>query len=137
MTYYYIQFLALFPKNLGCTLGYKVMTGAVETVSSNLVLLVVLIRNAVHIGLVGHGLMEGCIEYGYHGNARHNLLAGIDSDDVGRIVKRRKVVTLCNCCHNLVVDYNRGCELLTAVNYSVTYGINLVKGLDYADICIC
>ena len=52
-------------------------------------------------------------------------------------MKRCQIIALCDCLHDLVVYHNGGCELLTTVDHSVTYGINLVKGLDYSNGCIC
>ena len=56
---------------LGSLFGYEAVGGSVETVSSYLVILIVLVGKAVKISLLRHCLMESCIEYCYHGNARH------------------------------------------------------------------
>jgi hypothetical protein len=39
------------------------------------------------IGLGGHGLMEGGVEHGHHGDVGHDLLAGADAGEVGGVVQ--------------------------------------------------
>ncbi len=66
--------------------GYIGMTGAVEPVSSHLVFLIILVRQAVQIRMLGHGLMEGCIEHTYHRRIRHQFFAGVNADQIRRIM---------------------------------------------------
>ena len=79
------------PTSSAALLGYVLVAGAVEAVAADLVLLVVLIRDSVHVVRLGHRLMECGIEYSDHRNVRtHNLAAGLNTDQVGRVVERRQ-----------------------------------------------
>ena len=46
------------------------------------------------ISLLRHGLMESGIKYSYHRYAWHQFLAGTDTDQVCRVVKRCQIVAL-------------------------------------------
>ena len=81
-------------KELCGTLGYKAVACSVETVSSDLVFLIILMRQTVKICLLRHCLMKSGIEYANHRHVRHQFLAGIDTDQVCRVVKRCKIVAL-------------------------------------------
>ena len=86
MAYDDLQIFVLFVQNLCRFPGYIRVAGSVETVTSDLVLLIILIRQTVHISFLRHGLMESGIEYSYHGSGRHQLFAGIDADQVCRVM---------------------------------------------------
>ena len=106
------------------------MGGAVEAVAADAVILVVLVRNGVHESLAGHGLMEGGVEHGDHGDVAHNGLAGVDAGDVGGVVKGGKGSALLKSGHDVVVDLDGAGELLTAVHHAVTDSVDLLHGGD-------
>ncbi len=113
-------------EELSGTLGDETVAGAVEAVAADLVVVVVLVSQAVEVSLLGHGLVEGGVEYANHGNAGHGLLAGSYADKVGGIVQGCKVVALFHCCDNLRGDDNGAGELLAAVYKAMANSANLI-----------
>ena len=107
-----------------------------EAVSSDLVVSVILERQSIHISLLGHCLMESRIENSYHGRAGHKAHAGVYADQVCRVVKRSQVGYFLDRLDNLVCDNDRGCELLAAVDDSVTYSADLAKRFQNACLLV-
>ena len=103
-----------------------------EAVAADLVLLIILIGQGVHIGGGGHGLMEGGIEHGHHGGAGHQSLTGPDPDDIGGIVERSQRVALLDGGHHLIGDQNGPGKLLAAVDHPVTDRVDLLHRADHA-----
>ena len=68
--------------------GYEAVGGAVETVTADGVVLVVLIGNGVNVRLRRHGHAEGGVEHGDLRHAGHGRLARLDAHEVGGIVQR-------------------------------------------------
>ena len=112
------------------------MRGAVEAVAADLVVLIILIGQSIGIGHRGHGLVEGGIEHGDHRHAGHELLAGLDADDVGGVVQRREGIALLNGGHDFVGDDNRLGKLLTAVDDTVTDCVDLLHRADHAVLAV-
>ena len=110
---------------------------SVETVSSYFVFLVILIGKAVKVCLLRHCLMESGIEYSNHRYVRHKLLACTDTDQVSRVVKRSKIVTLLDCLDGLICDKCGGGELLTAMYDTMSNCAYLCKALDNACLSVC
>ena len=81
-----LQIFVLFAQNLSSLLGYIRVAGSVEAVTSDLVFLIILVRQTVHISFLRHGLMESGVKYSYHGSGGHQLLACIDTDQVSRVM---------------------------------------------------
>ena len=81
--------------------------------------------------------MECGIEYSHHRHAGHYLLAGSDTDQICRIVKRCKVIALRNCLQYTVINHNRSLEFFSAMYDSVTYCINFLQRCDHALCRIC
>ena len=103
-----------------------------EAVAPHAVGEVVLIGQGVHIGLAGHGLVEGGVKHGDHGHVAHNGLAGLDAGDVGGVVQRREGDALLDGLHHIVGDADGGGELLPAVDDPVTHRVDLLHGVDHA-----
>ena len=74
--------------------------------------------------------MEGGVEHGDHGHAGHELLAGLDADDVGGVVQGREGIALLDGGHDLVGDDDGLGELLAAVDHAVTDRVDLLHGAD-------
>ena len=68
--------------------GNEFMRRAVETVLSDFVFIVHLVRNSVHIRLCRHRRVERGIEHRDHGNAFHNLSATLYASDFAGHMKR-------------------------------------------------
>ena len=80
--------------------------------------------------------MERRIENSNHRSLRHQLLAGTDTDQVCRVVKRSQVVALLDSLDSLFRKQRGGRELLAAVYHTVSYGANLGKALNNARLLI-
>ena len=112
--------------------GNIAMRGAVEAVATDAVIFVVLIGNGVHVSLAGHGLVESGVEHCNHGNVAHNVAAGVDADDVCRVVQGSEGSALLERFHNCIVDAHGGSKLLAAVNDAVADSVDLLHGGDNA-----
>ena len=84
----YLKILAVLAQYLCSARRYIIMAGSMETVTADLILLIILLGQTVHICLSGHGLMECGIEYCCLGHTRHILCACTDADQVSGIVER-------------------------------------------------
>ena len=78
--------------------------------------------------------MEGCVEYAYLGQTRHQLLNGVNALKVGWVVQRSKVRAFLESLQDLVSKDHRLIELLTAMHHTMTYCVNLIETLDYTDL---
>ena len=127
------QFLERTAEHLGGLLGNILVAGAVEAVAADLVLFIVLVGDRVHVVRLRHGLMERGIEYGDHRNVRaHNVAAGLDADQVGRIVERRKRYAVLDRLEHLFGDNDAVREELAAVYHAVADRVDLAHRGDNA-----
>ena len=112
------------------SLGDEAVGSAVEAVAADGVFLIILVRNAEHIGFLGHGLMEGGVENGDHGGLfSENFLAGFHGDSLGRVVERTKVAEFnADVLDKLVVNSGGRFVFLGTVEHAVT------DGFDFADV---
>ena len=62
------------------------MAGSMEAVATHAVLLVELIGEGIHVGVVGHGLMEGGVEDAHLRQVGQQCLDGIDALDISGVV---------------------------------------------------
>ena len=131
-----LQLLNGLAQHGGGPLGHVLVAGAVETVAADLVLLIVLIGQGIGVGHGGHGLVEGGVEHGHHGGAGHQLLAGLDADDVGGVVQGGQRIALLDGGHHLVGDQDRLGELLAAVDHPVAHRVDLLHGADNAVLLV-
>ena len=118
-------------KHLSSTQGYVTVGGAVEAVAADAVLLIVLVRQCIHIGVVGHRLVEAGVEHSYLGYAGHHSLASADTGQVVGIVQRSELAALFDGCNNVFVYDNGAGELLTAVENAMSYCGDLRQGFDH------
>eukprot|EP00123_Amoebidium_parasiticum_P018240 comp24145_c0_seq1/m.43917 comp24145_c0_seq1/g.43917 ORF comp24145_c0_seq1/g.43917 comp24145_c0_seq1/m.43917 type:complete len:327 (+) comp24145_c0_seq1:858-1838(+) len=101
------------------------VTCAVETVSADALLLVVLVVDWVHEGMWGHGLVERRVEAR---NLRHpgeHLGCHLDAHEVARVVQGRKDHVVLDGLHDLIVDNNGPCEFLPTVHHAVANGVQV------------
>ena len=87
-----------------------------EAITANRVLLIVFDRKAIQESLLRHRLMEGRVEHTYLRYAGHQLLAGIDTDQVSRVVKRRKLIAFLDLLQNLIRQKRGSGKLFSAMN---------------------
>ena len=98
-----------------------------EAITTHAMLLVEFIGNRIHIGVVGHGLVESGIEDTHLRQIGQQGLNGIDTFDVGWIVQRRKVVASLEIAHDLGGEEDALRELLAAMHHAMAYGIEFVE----------
>ena len=108
------------------------MAGAMEAIAPDFVFLIIFIREAVQIGLLRHGLMKGRIKDRHHRHARHDLHAGTDTDQVGRIVQRRQIAAFFDSPHHLFINQYRAGEALSSVHHAMSHRADLGQGSDDA-----
>ena len=112
------------------------VTCAVETVATNRIFLIQLIRKRVHVCVIRHRLMECRIEDCYLRNARKNLLNCVNTLQVSRVVQRSQLHALDDHLFYLRSDEHGLVEFLSAVDYTVTDGVDLFEVLDATDLRI-
>ena len=102
-----LQILIILAQNLCCSLGNIGVAGAVEAVSSHLVLLIVLVGKCIEVCVVGHSLVESRVEDRDLRNTGHKLLACADTREVCGVVKRAELAALFDSLDDLFVNDNR------------------------------
>ena len=107
-----------------------------EAIAANLILIIVLPRNCIHICLGRHGLMEGRIKNRNHRCVRHQRLAGKNSGQVRRVVQRSQIRNLTDCINDILIDDHRPGKLLSSVNNAVSDCADLLQRLDHTGSCI-
>ena len=117
--------------------GYETMACSVETITTYFIFFIALIWKSIHKCSWLHCLMESGIKYCYIWHTRHNCLARTDSDQVCRIVKRCKRITLFDCCHNFIIYYYRRSKFFSTVYDTMTNCINFFQITDYTIFFVC
>jgi hypothetical protein len=95
---------------------------AMESVAADLVLVIELARQTVHVGGRRHGLVEGCIEHRDIRCPGHELHRFVDADEVRRIVQRGQFDVLLDRREHGRIDDHRGGELFAAMDDAVSDG---------------
>ena len=103
------------------------VAGAMETVAAHAMLLVELVGQGVHVGVVGHGLVEGGVEDAHLREVGQQGLNGVYAFDVGGVVERCQVVAGLEVTHHLGGEDDTLGELLAAVHHAVAYGAELME----------
>ena len=96
------------------------VAGAVEAVLTNFIVLIVLVRNRVHVRVIGHGRMERRVEHGNLRRVRHSLHARLDTHNVCRHMERTEVDVAFDKFKRFVVDTCAFFKNNAAVEHSVT-----------------
>ena len=73
--------------------------------------------------------MEGGIKHCHIGLAGHQLHAGPNSHQVGRIVQRSQIAALFNYGDHLVVNHSGFRDFRSAMEYSVSDGLYFIQAL--------
>ena len=116
---------------LGSLVADVLVAGAVEAVAADAVPGVVLVGDGVHIGLRGHGAVEGGIKDSHLGHlGAKDLAGGLDAQDAGGVVQGSQGAQLTQGGNDFVGDQAAGLELLAAVDHPVTDGVDLVHALN-------
>jgi len=112
------------------------MAGSMEAVAPYIVLGVPFVRNCIHEGFIGHGLVPGGVEDDGLGNIGHGLSGCLDTHDIGRHVQRAEGNDLLQLLDDLI-RYQCGLlEYLASMQDPVTDCADLLEVLDDAILII-
>ena len=106
---------------LGAHAGDELVARAVRAVAADAVLLVVLVREAVHVRVSRHRLMEGGVEGHDLRDARENGLHGVDAQQVRRVVERGEVAAEGDLLQDVVVHEDGTGEEVAALDDAVAH----------------
>ena len=98
------QIAQVFTKDRSSTFGKIPVGRAVEPIFADAVLLVVFVRDRVHIRFCRHGLEESRIEHRHLRGIWHELSAGSDASDRSLVMKRSKFRQFLDLRDNVIVD---------------------------------
>ena len=105
------------------------MARTVEAIATDAVLVVEFVGEPVHIGMLGHRLVEGRVKYPYLRRIWEYLRHSFDTEDVGWVVKRSKLCALMEHIYYLWGDTYALSKALCTVYEAVTDGVDLIEGL--------
>ena len=100
---------------------------SVESVTTDAVFFVILIRKRVHIGVVRHRLVECGVEDCDLRNGRKSLRHSVDSEEICRIVERGNLAALANLRNHFVRHKGTAEKLLSAMHHAVSHSLDVVK----------
>ena len=123
-------------RKLGAHTGHKLVGGAVRTVAADAVFFIVFVRQAIHVGVGRHGLVEGGVEGNHLRHGREHLLHGADAQQVGRVVQRGEVCAEGNLVNDVVVYQDRAAKKVSALHDAVPHGLNVLQGLEHARLLV-
>ena len=108
--------------------------GAVETVAPHALFAIQPVRDRIGERGRTHGLMERGVENDHLGNGRHDLHAGVDSEQIGGIVQRRQRRDRLDVGQHLRRHQSRGGEALAAVDDAMSDDDDSLKKLVFVEI---
>ena len=108
-----------------------------ETVSSYFIVFVVFNRKSVQICFSRHCLMESGIKYTNLRYTWHKFCTNINTDQVCRVMQRRKIIALFYCCDHFISDQCRAGKFLAAVYNTMSDCIYFFQTLDSTCFVIC
>jgi len=123
--------LGLDAKEFADTLADVAVTRAVEPVATYAVLLVELVGQGIHIGVVGHGLVEGGVEDSHLRDVGQEGFHGVHALDVGRVVERGQVVAGGEGFHDFGGEAHRLVETLATVHHAMADGIQFIETAEH------
>ena len=95
-----------------------------------MIFLVILGGNGIAVGLGGHGHVEGGVEDGHLGFAGHDLFAGLNAHEVGRVVEGAQRDAVPDGLLAGLVDDAGIDEFITAMEDPMAHGVNFIGGGD-------
>ena len=112
------------------------VAGTVEAVAAYMQFFFVHFRHTVHIGLRGHGLVEGSVKHRNLGCPFHNLLTGFNTHQVGRVMQGPERETVTDSLLRFFIHDNGSRKRAAAVQYPVTHRTDLISAFDHAEFRI-
>ena len=107
-----------------------------ETIATNVILLVQLVRNGIKISVVRHGTMECVIKDTYLRSTRHQSIYGTDTFEVTCVMNRSEVAKFLNSVLYTLVYDNTLFELVTTLYDTVSNSIDFLQVLDGTNLWI-
>ena len=123
-------------RELGAHAGDELVARAVRAVAADAILLVVLVREAVHVGVSRHRLMEGGVEGHDLRDARENGLHGVDAQQVSRVMERGEVAAEGDLLQDVVVHEDGAGEEIAALDDTVAHSLDVLEGREDARLGI-
>ena len=115
-----LEVFDVFAEHFSGSVRNEEVARSVEAVSADSVFFVVFVVYRIHISVVRHRVMESGVESSRHESIREKFLAGPDSDDVSRNVKRSEVVAFLNSEYDVVGNFNAAVVVFAGMNESVS-----------------
>ena len=104
-----------------------------EAVTTNVILLIQLVRNGIKVSVVWHGAVEGIVEHANLRCVRHELVYSTQAFEVSGVVNGSEVAQTLDAILYALVNDDALLEEVATLHDTVTYCIYLVKALDCAD----
>ena len=123
-------FIVVQTQKFTCPARYIAVTGAMKTVPANTVFFIQGVRNSVHIGMFGHGLMKSRIENRHLRNLWQQVADSKNTCQIRRIVKGSYFYTGFNIPYHFVGNYHTGVKFFASMHYTMPYGINFFHVFD-------
>src|SRR5574344_717047 len=112
------------------------MACSMKSITTNAIVLIIIIRNSIHIGVFRHGLMESCIKDTHLRQTRHKFCYSGYALKVCRIMKWCEVVAGSEVLQHLFVKKYAFIKLLTSMDHTVTDSIDLLQILDGSNLFV-
>ena len=112
------------------------MAGSMGAVAANMIFLIIFVRQAIHVGIRRHGLMEGGVESNDLRHSWKHFLAGLNAKQVSRIMQWSEIAAIFNLLHHVVIHDGAAAEEVCPLHYPVAYGINVIKRIKDAVLFI-
>ena len=106
------------------------VAGAVETVTTDFLFGITLVRKRIQESFGGHSLMEGGVEDAHVLDVREQFLHHVDAEQRGGVVQGRQFAKLGDLLALFVADDHTAVEILAAVRHTMTHRVDFVQGLD-------
>jgi len=101
------------------------MACSVETVAADVVLFIQFNRNGVHVGMLGHGLMEGCVKNGDLMCMWQQFFYGIYTQQVGRVVQWGEPGKFPDVIFYPFVNLDTFLVIFATLSHAVSYSLDL------------
>ena len=101
-----------------------------ETVATNMVIFVELIRNCIEESMFGHGAMESIVEHNHLRCGGHKCIYGPDTTQMTRVVHGCEVAKVFYSLFYLWCNDAAVVKLIAALNDAMAHSINLAEVFD-------
>ena len=99
-----------------------------ESVATDTVLVVILMRKSIHICVCRHSLMESCVEHTDLRHCRKHSSDSLDAKNVGRIMERSENRALLKLRNNSISNELTAHKLFCAMHDAMTHSLDILQG---------